>query len=382
MTIFLLILNGIILFSSPTLANDGNAAIGLSGLQFQKSNDVEILEEVLDISLSQIKVKLVFHNTTNRDLTGIMAFPLPAREELDMGSDGGIFASGASDPSDIEFTATVDGKPVSLAVETKTSPHQTVFYWSQVFKAYGTLTVEHSYRPFLGDSVATTSDGLGNCAKETFGNWLFAGPKEVQYILQTAKTWKGPIKRFHLTIRTDKDNDMISTCTKGLKKVSARRYELEKENFVPGQDLGISFVHEGSWVRRIGLARHLPDRQAILDAVRPKVEAVVGQKVKFKFKFKEGYGIDDIVANDHHAVVLMNAVTVKGDTIRQIHDTQCLGIGVSINALLEKQGKQWSVLEFGLKCGGIEVIPVDKKAWKDQHPNLGGGIRYMMMTRG
>jgi hypothetical protein len=52
-----------------------------------------------------------------------------------------------------------------------------------------------------------------------------------------ANDWNGPIKRFHLVINSDSPQDIVLTCTPGLKRRGPTRYELTRSNFRPKSDL-------------------------------------------------------------------------------------------------------------------------------------------------
>ena len=63
---------------------------------------------------------------------------------------------------------------------------------------------------------------------------------EVGYILKTGNNWNGPIEKFKLEI-TGSPPIIIQTCFKGLKKVSDNKYVFEAENYVPTENLNVTF---------------------------------------------------------------------------------------------------------------------------------------------
>jgi hypothetical protein len=71
----------------------------------------------------------------------------------------------------------------------------------------------------------------------------------IQYILTTAKNWSGPIRNFHLTIATESPEDLVMTCMGGLTRTSPMRYEMNRTNYTPTNDLdllvltGKNYVH-------------------------------------------------------------------------------------------------------------------------------------------
>jgi Domain of unknown function (DUF4424) len=187
-------------FSRPGFTNDTEAAIGVGGLVFTKSEDIEMLSEELFVSSERIVVKYHFRNNAREDITTLIAFPLPAVKFDPESNFDGDFGN---------FSTTVDGTPVELREEQKTSlqgddetktleryaialnPYvaheamskataeikqelqrlgllddagnptwsfQKSFYWEQRFPAGQEIKIEHQYTPLLGGAVST---GLG-----------------------------------------------------------------------------------------------------------------------------------------------------------------------------------------------------------------------------
>ena len=61
---------------------------------------------------------------------------------------------------------------------------------------------------------------------------------ETDFVLKTARNWKGPIGRFHLTIDKLKPDNLISLCWDGdLKKTGPTTFESTRENFAPAGDI-------------------------------------------------------------------------------------------------------------------------------------------------
>jgi len=63
------------------------------------------------------------------------------------------------------------------------------------------------------------------------------GPTELEYILTTARNWRGPIGRFHLTLDKGKPDNLLSLCWNGLTKTSPTTFEATITNFVPDHDI-------------------------------------------------------------------------------------------------------------------------------------------------
>lgn len=64
----------------------------------------------------------------------------------------------------------------------------------------------------------------------------------IQYVLTTAKTWKGPIGKFKLTLDKAAEKNVISACVDGLAKAGPTSFSVEKANYTPDKDLEILVV--------------------------------------------------------------------------------------------------------------------------------------------
>jgi Domain of unknown function (DUF4424) len=107
----------IALLAFPALANDGFGGLSATGLTFGQTEAVAMEEEALFIGLDRIAVDYVFRNLTEADVTGEVIFPLPPIHV------GQTIESPWNLPDDpdrenlVNFTATVDGQPVTVTVD-------------------------------------------------------------------------------------------------------------------------------------------------------------------------------------------------------------------------------------------------------------------------
>ena len=120
--------------------------------------------------------------------------------------------------------------------------NRTRFYWDQHFLANSTLHIEHKYKPIVGGSYIPNSDD-GKTTVEPYCGGAEAlsrieqfkkrhpaktpgdtvlSENRIQYILTTARNWRGPIRKFHLTVHTDSSEDILVTCMQGLKQLGRR----------------------------------------------------------------------------------------------------------------------------------------------------------------
>lgn len=100
--------------AAPALANDTMAELKTGGLTFVRTPEVEMTREALFISPAEIRVDYVFTNTSEKDVSGLVAFPMP-----DIGGDP--YANIAIDDFETDnylaFTAAQDGKAVAVNLQ-------------------------------------------------------------------------------------------------------------------------------------------------------------------------------------------------------------------------------------------------------------------------
>lgn len=314
-------------------ANDSSAAFGLGGLELRQSDAISLDSEELYISAERITVKYRFTNTSDRDVETLVAFPLPPLptdndfyggdqgypdwDELDFKTK----VDGVEVPLTRVDSVTLNGQPVEARLkqlgwplrwfdyndETQKfnddilvdmpkadqdkyvaegllkrdadNPNYVYPAWKtatnitrmQVFPAGKTITVEHSYKPVTGGSVAGSlekeyrKDSLdwhrtSFCVDEPFlktfdaiydkkrpAGERYAPYYEswISYVLKPGANWKGPIKDFRLVVDKGKADNLVSFCGSGVRKISPTQFEMRKSNFEPTEDLQIMIVN---WV--------------------------------------------------------------------------------------------------------------------------------------
>jgi len=138
---------------------------------------------------------------------------------------------------------------------------QETAYWEQIFPAGKEVEVVHEYKPFVGGRMA---DGgylnlnknpakdaeacLDNTTRKAISRRLARGDVvsfyvyDVEYILGTARNWKGPIKNFKLIVRKDTPRELVSLCFAGTPvKTSPTTIEFSQKDFVPQDHLIVYF---------------------------------------------------------------------------------------------------------------------------------------------
>jgi hypothetical protein len=218
------------LSGAPADANDSSAELASGGLLFVQNDDVEMRAEDLFVSAGEIRVRYRFFNKAAKDVTLLVAFPMP---EIRIEHQDMNISVPTEDPVNLlGFATSVDGKPVKTEVEQRVSatgidrtqllrglnvplaPHlastnealdrlprdkwdeliriglaeieeydvgkgmtqhlsarwglATTFHWTQTFPAQKEIVIEHRYKPSVGGS-AQTSLGAPYAAKES---WL------------------------------------------------------------------------------------------------------------------------------------------------------------------------------------------------------------------
>jgi hypothetical protein len=317
----------------PASANDTVAAINLGGLEWSPAAWVTMDSEDLYISEAQVRVRYQFTNTASRDENLLIAFPLPVptAQEQEEQYQSGMY----QEWEQLQFKTLVNGKPAPLtrydvpvvngksvearlkalgwpvqhwrdegfAARINALPDDTAAKlvreglliddagsgggavrnlrpgWAvqthatrmQNFPAGATITVEHSYKPFVGGSASTSlnrdyralalagPDGLAAafCVDKPFlaaydrrvyGKGKVPDPDitVVQswfgYVLKSGANWKGPIRKFRLVVDKGRPENLVSFCMDGVRKISPTRFEVVRPDFEPAKDLDVFLV--------------------------------------------------------------------------------------------------------------------------------------------
>lgn len=100
----------------PISANDSTASLDAGGLRLTLNPDIRVESEDLYLSRAQVRVVYRFHNTSARDISTLVAFPLPVMEI----GEGGNYALHGQDPINVmDFQVTADGQRIEPSVEVK-----------------------------------------------------------------------------------------------------------------------------------------------------------------------------------------------------------------------------------------------------------------------
>ncbi len=141
------------------------------------------------------------------------------------------------------------------------------YHWTQTFPAGAVVKVHHDYenRPTGGvfgwqdpptEEYETdlarqycidpgTSKALAKAMGGTADEPGYGMSYDIDYVLRTANSWAGPIKRFTLTVDKGDARNVISLCAEGIKKIGPTTFRMEKADFAPEKDLQILLVQPG-----------------------------------------------------------------------------------------------------------------------------------------
>jgi hypothetical protein len=218
----------------PARANDTTAELATGGLIFVTNDDVVMRSEKLFISTEQVRVTYDFFNKSDKDVTVLVAFPLP---EIRISEEDQNIAIPTQDPvNPFGFATTVNGKPVTTQVEQRVTAvgldrtqylrdlgiplapqlaatdkaldalpkdkwgeivqlglgqiaeygddkqmqkHlearwglSTTFYWQQTFPAGKETIIQHQYTPSVGSSVQTNLGSPNQATQSWYGDYM------------------------------------------------------------------------------------------------------------------------------------------------------------------------------------------------------------------
>lgn len=141
------------------------------------------------------------------------------------------------------------------------------YYWRQSFPVGVELRVRHVYRPFVGRALigrpsavdarrvvgrhvgepagtadrycldAPTRRALAAVERRNPDDPMPFDAAEIEYILTTARNWRGPIGRFRLTLDKGDPENILSLCWNGLTKTGPTTFEANAKDFLPDNDI-------------------------------------------------------------------------------------------------------------------------------------------------
>lgn len=182
---------GVLLAVSSTYANDTVVEIAAGGLEYVRSDKIEMVREDLYISMDEVRVDYVFRNHSEEDITAMVAFPMPDIQYDEYGDIGLPFAQ---QDNFLGFTVLVDGQEIEPRLQQRAKVigvDVTVHLVKRgipllptgddVFQSFGSQPV----------SVLLELEQLGIVGIENYdgGNGMRAHARP-QWILQSAYYWE------------------------------------------------------------------------------------------------------------------------------------------------------------------------------------------------
>ncbi len=98
------------------LANDSTASIDTGELVLIPNADIRLLDENLNISADEIRVRYLFENTSSQPISTVVAFPLPP---IDLSEDVGYAVYPADPLNVVGFKLRIDGKPATFRIDAR-----------------------------------------------------------------------------------------------------------------------------------------------------------------------------------------------------------------------------------------------------------------------
>jgi hypothetical protein len=152
--------------------------------------------------------------------------------------------------------------------------YRAAYTWEATFPAGKRVTVEHRYKPSVGGTAGVsflsepfegydpgadykrkycTDDGFLSAVRKTLTSpeepWSAPFTESwISYILTTGGNWAGGgIEKFRLVVDKGSEDNLVSFCGDGIKKIGPATFEMVKEDFWPEQELEILILerHEG-----------------------------------------------------------------------------------------------------------------------------------------
>lgn len=137
----------------------------------------------------------------------------------------------------------------------------TIFVRQQVFPPGRVVSVQHRYKPHPSGFVMSpdhfsfapeliTENCIDATTRRAMEQALRRGGGGIgmvlDYVLTTANTWKGPIRRFRLTINKGEPGNLVSFCATGVRKTGPTTFTVEATDYRPDRDLSILVLKSNS----------------------------------------------------------------------------------------------------------------------------------------
>ncbi|MFD1746660.1 DUF4424 domain-containing protein [Rhizobium helianthi] len=111
-------LAGILVLAKSAAANDTMAELRTGGLEYVISSHITMAEEELFLSMDEVRVDYVFRNESDKDVTSIIAFPMP---DIAGSPDSNVAIPDFEADNFLGFTVTQDGQSIQPQLQQRAS---------------------------------------------------------------------------------------------------------------------------------------------------------------------------------------------------------------------------------------------------------------------
>lgn len=147
-----------------------------------------------------------------------------------------------------------DGIRTSIGLWTLKTTH----YWTQYFAPGEEVMIQHTYVPVIGGTTGTRAGEPGGqwppddeyCVDEPVRRAVAHKQAEgfrmwdswLDYTLVTGANWSGPIGDFRLVVDKGSEDNVVSFCAEGVRRISPTQFEVRHANYTPTRDLNVLIV--------------------------------------------------------------------------------------------------------------------------------------------
>ncbi|WP_282008482.1 DUF4424 family protein [Brevundimonas aveniformis] len=140
---------------------------------------------------------------------------------------------------------------------------KTTHYWTQYFPPGEEVEIRHIYVPAVG-GTSTSLIGVDadwgevtseyrerHCVDDAFEQAARRGRERglhytetwLDYVLTTGANWAGPIREFRMVVDKGSENNLVSFCGTGVRRISPTQFEVRYENYTPDRDMNVLILN-------------------------------------------------------------------------------------------------------------------------------------------
>ena len=136
---------------------------------------------------------------------------------------------------------------------------KTTHYWTQYFAPGEELLIQHTYVPVIGGTTGTSVSEPGAQWHDYEGAYCVDEPVRravarqqaegfqmrdswLDYTLVTGANWSGPIGDFRLVVDKGSEDNVVSFCADGVRRISPTQFEVRYANYTPTRDLNVLII--------------------------------------------------------------------------------------------------------------------------------------------